>query len=598
MVRSSAYVFVFMLLFVGLAAKRASGQNGRTQVDYVILIDVSGSMSGRPAGSGNVDIFPKVKDAIVRFVSELQPGSSVFITPFAETVEQTRRFDIMDSATAEKAETYVRSLQAVGSETHVYEAIGEAFRRYNSDRGSAPDRIGVILVFTDGLDNGPQHLAMSDVVRHFGLQRRENDFLYYATLGVNLPPGEAAALASSGFGVPDPSPAGDVHPVRVVQPRYGLLVFGNLQQNPDATRVLAMDVQGAIPPDFRLRARTSFPVLAQHGIYVEVTPYDLPAQDEVPMGLRLVNANGILSGDYDGTIQLESPDPRVIVVPRQIRAQFTYAPPRMVQVVAAPGRDRADIQLGRIDPFRSRNGRATVTDSLALEFDREAAARGGGFTVRVRQDRSNPTVLPSEAFRLNGTPGIMQTVDAARHALNLGIAIEQGQVRPGTYRGSLVLEDGSVQLKGPREIPWQFQVISPPISAGAIAALAALALAVMTAVALFVRYWVTGGLSAPLLKGRLTVREPKGEFGQEITLSGRREMTFGSGTSELSQAGARVRIVPERRRSFFRIKVVTEEGTVMIRRQGEAFDLPVASESLQDGDMITLPPYRLEYSRL
>jgi hypothetical protein len=587
-----------LFLLLGGGARPAAAQSGQTHVDYVILIDVSGSMAGHPAGSGNVDIFPKVKDAITRFISELPPGNSVLITPFAERLGQTQRFEIVDSTSARRAEDYVRSLEANGSETHVYEALGEVFGRYNQLRANEAERIGVLLVFTDGVDNGPQHLTMGDVVQRFGLQRRENDFLYYATLGVNLPERDVAALSESGFSTHDPSPSGDVHPVRVVQPRYGLLVFGNLQRNPASERVLAMDVQGTLPGDFRLRARTSFPVLAQRGTYVEVSPSAVPVADTVRLGLRLVNAEQVPTGDYDGTIQLESPDPRVIVVPRQIRARFTYAPPRTAQVLPAPGASTPRLQLGRADPYRAADGRAAPSDSLTLDLDAEAVAHGGSFAVRVRQDPGNPAVLPSDAVRVNGVAGDAVTVDAAARKLRLAFALRRAQVRPGRYRGTLLLEDGSVEMRGTHEIPWEFEVDRPPLSAGAIAGIVAAALAVLAALALFLRYWFTGGISAALLRGRLTVREPNDAYGQEIALAGRREVTIGSGTGELPAARGRIRIVPERSRTTFRIKVVAEDGTVLIRRPGETFDVPVASESLRDGDLISIPPYRLEYSRL
>lgn len=583
-------------LLLALAPGAARPQGAQTRVDYLVLVDVSGSMSGLPAGSGHVDIFPKVQDALAHFITELPPGNRVSITPFAESLGPTRRFEVVDAASTAAAVAYVRSLQATGSQTHVYRSMREVFGRYTDERGNGGDRIAVLMVFTDGLDNGPERMTMHDVVREFGLRRRENDFVYYATLGVSLPPSEAAALAQSGFGAHDPSPAGDVHPVRVVQPRYGLLVFGNLKRDPAARRVLALDVQGA-PGDLRLGTRTSFPSLAENGAYAEVTPRELPVLPEVQVGLRLVNPQGIAMGDYEGTIQLEPPDPRVIVVPRQIRARFTYALPRTARVLAAPGGRRPTLELGKVDPFRASGGR-TAAASLRLQLDAEAAARGGDVGVRVLQDAANATVLPPEALRVNGRPGDVQQLAVGGRTLELAVAVRRDQVRPGrTYRGTLELSDGSVEVAGPRRIPWRFEVARAPLSALAIAVRAALALAALAGMALFARYWASGGILPPVLRGRLTVREPQEAWGREIPLAGRRQVTLGSGSSELPDAGGRVRIVPERSRRRFRVKLLAEDGTVTIRRPGEAWDVPVAADTLQDADVIALPPYRLEYSR-
>ncbi|HEX2077429.1 MAG TPA: VWA domain-containing protein [Longimicrobium sp.] len=597
MLRFSFLLRIVSLFLAASVPLRLAGQV-QTRVDYVVLIDISGSMAGRPEGSGNVNIFPQVQQAVGQFISELEPGSHVFITPFAETLGATRRFEIGGPGSAQEAIAYVNSLQATGSETHVYGAMRDVFARYNDFRRAQDDRVGVLMVFTDGLDNGPEGLSMRDVVQQFGLQRKENDFIYYATLGVNLPPEEAAALVGSGFGAHDPSPRGDVHPVRIVQPRYALLSFGNLQRNPQSQRQLRLDVRGQLPPEFRLGTSTQFPQLAERGIYVEVSPKRVAVQEEVRLGLTLVNAEGIPTGDYEGVIQLESSDPQVIVVPRQIRARFTYAPPRTARMLAPPGRERLELALGRVDPWRAREGRDAAGDSLRLDLDREAAARGGNFGVRVRQDARNPSVLPAQALRVNGVAGEMHNVDAAARRLAFGVEVDRNQVKPGTYRGTLLLEDGSVELQGAREVPWTFVVARPPLGPGAVAGLVLAALAALAVLALLAMRWLAVGPFKPLLRGRLTLRAPSDVFGEEIVLTGKRHVLLGSGTDQLPRASARVRIVPEQSRSHFRIKLVAEEGNVQIRRPGEPYDTPVAIEPLQDGDVITLAPYRIEYSRL
>ncbi|HEU5432589.1 MAG TPA: vWA domain-containing protein, partial [Thermomicrobiales bacterium] len=108
--------------------------------DYAIVIDVSGSMNGdyNPIDgtpdavdpNGNLItpdrlIFPKVKDAVERFIASLPPDANVAIIPFGSGVDpsRTRVFPLASAGQADAARAYVAGLQARDGFTHITEAV-------------------------------------------------------------------------------------------------------------------------------------------------------------------------------------------------------------------------------------------------------------------------------------------------------------------------------------------------------------------------------------------------------------------------------------------------------------------------------------------
>lgn len=562
-----------------------------TAVDFVFVIDVSGSMVGEPAGSGNAVIFPRVRTAVANMIEQVQPGSTVTLLPFADGVRPERRFEIETPADRQAAIQFLNSLTADGRNTYVYQAVDAAFRRYNEFRGRRTDRVAIMLVYTDGRDNGPERRTMQEVVRQFGLLRQQDDWLYYVTLGVELSEAERRPLEESGYSSYVPSPRGEVPDLWIVRPRYPLLAFGNLKRDPTQERMLSFAVSGTgpFPADGELRAEAGFDTLAEQGVNVEMLPGRFRPAARVPLRLELVNAQGITNGQYEGVLRLSSNNRNVLIRPNRVRVRFTYAPPRTVQLSAPPNAPRPDrVVLQELRPKHTRSHRDTSSVPFTMTLNEEVARSGGTFTARVVQDPGNAP-LPTSAFRLNGERSDFDTVDVRRvRALSFGVSLQELDVAPGTYTGKLVLADGSAEVLGTREFSWRVEVARKPTPWWMIA-LALLALAGAVG-------WIWH-LRRPVLRGRLIVRAPAVERSREIVLSGRREVRLDDAAQLVASEASRLRIVAEGVGRSSRPRVFKLVGDVYVRRSGEGFDDAIQNAVLADGDELVWNDYRLTYSK-
>jgi hypothetical protein len=561
-----------------------------THVDYVFVVDVSGSMVGLPSGSGNAVIFPRVRQRIAEMIRQLQPGSSAVLLPFAETVQPGQRFDIQTDADRQAAVTYLNSLTPDGRDTYVYRALSTAFQRYNQFRGTRTNRVAIFLVYTDGLDNGPERLTMQQIVREFSLVRQPDDWLYYATLGRPLAEPDRRALEESGFATYVANPRGEVSPLWIVEPQYRYLNFGNLLRNPRAQRIerFAVNGFGPFPAGAVLRVATEFETLSrEQGVNVAVEPGRLLPVPRVDLRLVLENAEGIRPGEYEGTLRFIPTSRSVLVRPDRIRVRFAYEAPRTVRLVPPPGQQLSGLRLQALASPRDRERRDTARVPLRLEPNDEAQRKGGTVYGRVEADPANPSVLPDEALLLNGRPAGYDTIEVpAARALELAVTARAPQVKPGTYRGRLRLADGSAEVDGPREIPWQVTVRRPPIPLWVWAAL----LAAVAAVAAAIRAWMK-----PVLQGRLIVEAPAGDF-REIVLRGP-EVRLDEQARPAGADSAVLRIVPEGTGRDTRPRVYKIVGDASIRRAGETLDQRFHNEILHDGDELRWGEYRLSYHR-
>lgn len=569
-------------------------QPNRNVVDYLILIDVSGSMEGLPAGSGNANIFDKVQASINEFIGEVEPGANIIVAPFSAGLEGFRGFPVTNTGGTSQAQAYVSGLKATGSATHVYDSIEEAFSRYNSSVRKGEQRVAVLMVFTDGLDNSPNGRTMTEIMRVYGLKRQRHDWIYYNTLGVELSAADREAIEQSGFATYVHTKSGVVKPLITVEPRYPRLDFGNLMTDSDATRFMAFDVRGqsGLPEGFVLNQRTRFDSISEHGAAVEVTPNSVVPSGSATIKLALVNKQSLPHGEYEGSLIFESPNPQVLVVPSEIPVSFRYQPARTV----VPGLSNMD--LGSANAFRAAGGTDTLRFDLPLTYNSEALSEGGSFTVSIEED-AGASVLPPHVFSINGQQGRRREV-AAGEQLQIVATIDEN-VRPGRYEGRLLLGDGMVEVDTQaREIAWRLKVEERPWS------LAQWALSLLSLLAvLFVAVLVVGGLTTHrwpfwkkdrLERGRLTVVAPVAHAGEEVILKGRERVVIGSNGDELSDAGAAVVIRPERTGKAVAPKAVAQDGSPLLKRDGERFGSSFAAEVLHDGDRLLLPPYEIEYS--
>jgi hypothetical protein len=559
-------------------------------VDYLILVDISGSMMGLPAGAGNPVIFPQVKAALGDFLRTLEPGATVNIWPFADGLRAPGTFVIESGANIDQAVRFVEDLQANGSATWVYQSILETFETYS--RGRSPDRFAALMVFTDGLDNGPDRRSMQTVVDSFGLQRRDGDFLYYATLGVELPAAERRALEEAPYAALVTSPAGEVLPIITIQPLLQALDFGNLRVEGQGARLLPFAVRGVRPgsPQPRVSIQGRFEGLESQGAFVRVLPAGLEVSGDARLELEVLNSQSIQSDRFEGFLDFQSEDPTVIVTPSRIRASFTWEAPRFVRLVS--GCAVAEVcDLGTLTPWTGLDSAELV---LRMDPDTLIRRRGGNFVVEVFPDADLSRV--GGFVSVNGGSGQTTLVDATADSLSIMITIPAGGVLEGRYGALLRFENSTADVIGLDSLRVEVQVPRPPRTAGEWLMLILLLLLGALVVFLGFRYLTTGGILPPKMRGRLDVLEPHHLVGISVRLSGLQRIQVGSGSPYLGEMAGSLELFASRSRGKgTRVRMRVLSGGAQVTSLGGGFAIPVASAELKPGDRISIDNHVLLY---
>lgn len=559
-------------------------------------------MRGLPVGSGAVDIFPQVKESLTSFLEELDVGVRVVVAPFADGLKGLQQFSVQTEADIQRIQEYVQSLEANGSETHVYDSLIEAFGVYRETAGE--ERIGGVIVYTDGLDNSPSGKSMADAMREFGLLRQRDDWIYYSTLGSELPPGDIAVLDSTTNVVYNDNPRGTVRPIRIIQPVFPFLNFGNLLEAPGTARTMIFRTRSknGLPDGLQITASAQFdPEDAQGGAFaVTGMPSSLRApSDTVSLALEMLNPFPL--GTYDGTIRFEASDQSVIVAPSEVRVEFRYRPAPTVELRSAGG-GGMEIDFGRLSAYED-SAAARVSHRFSLMFNAEAQRERGDLRVQIDPAEGSP-ILPEYALLVNGRSNFNHVLDLSQADAITFTAFVDENVEAGVYEGVFRVGPGSIEVVGGEgesgeiEIPWRVSVEGAPRSLASWIALLLGALAMLAALGIGAVFAMTGKLpwQRDRLRGRLSVIDgPGGTLQQEVELQGRTEVVIGAGKEYLPDATASVRIRPRRtgRRVETRVDVV--DGTPQIRRQGQTFADGFATEDLHTGDRLLLDPYTLEY---
>jgi hypothetical protein len=576
---------VIVLPFTLLSARHAGAQRPGEVItpDYVFVIDISRSMRGE--GSGNPEnIFPQVRQAVERFVANVDLGSNVVLVPFADGVKGFQRIPIRSATDRERALQMVRSLEATGNKTHVYGAVQEAFRRYTAFRAAEAGRekrMVWMLVYTDGRDNGPQGLTMAQIIDAFKLNRQEYDYLYYATLGAPLSGADIRAIEESGVATYVDNPRGEVAPLWIVYPRYSLIDFGNLSEGPRKRVVQSFGRigSGEFPADFRMDVSADFPGIGE-ATQAEVDPYSAAPEREVPLRLRLIN--GIpRNGHYQGNLRFSSgPQQGVVVFPQQVRARFDYGPSPRVMVAGK-------LEMGRAAPHSGEPAERRAHATAALSLNAEARTRGGRFVAVLQPDPGNPAPLAPGTVRLNGRSADVDTVDVTR-TRSISLEIDAARLLPGTYRGKVVLEDGSVKVDEPREISWKMEVAAPPtplwVRAATLVVLGALA------------WWVVRR-RRPVLRGRLIIQEPFDRVNTQVSLNGYRELSLTENGEVAREGGGHVRIVADGVGRNARPRVYKVVDGVYVRKARDGQNLAFQNTILDHGDELVWEGHRLTYNK-
>lgn len=565
----------------------ALGQQETLRVDYMFLIDTSGSMAGQ---AGHTNIFPAVKEAVVKFSRQLQPGTSVFMLPFDERVRGVTRFEVQQAGEVPGLDEYIRGLSASGTRTAVFDSIAQAVASASAHRKDQNGKSAVVFfVYTDGDDNVSKTWTLQTILKHFDLKRGPRDWMFYSELG--LPPDRKKEQVFGQFERMRYISANEVHPIVHVQALLPTLDFGNLRDVPKATRAEKFSWAGTVPAAFNLAVEAEFPDVKAKGALVEVAPASLIPRGSVNLDLSLLNS--LPDGSYRGRIHLKSSDPLVLVVPDTIDASFLYEPQHIVEVYPDVG-TAFPLAFGRAG--RAGANSPAATRVIRVRFNAPAVQRGDRLGVRIVQDSANPARLDvGKHLRVGGINAEEGWIAPTTEKISV-IASLPATVKAGTYRGELLFESGSLMVKGLQQgkqpgtyaLPWEITVARAPTPVWV--------------------WWLTalafvsvGGYTAwrrlkPLTFTDLTL-EVLAPARRSIALAGRSEMRLGKGGEELREAFTTfvIRARKDGRSNSASVEVTT--GRMQIKRPGTKQEMTVVGEErLFDGDVLRFDDYRVRIS--
>jgi hypothetical protein len=336
---ATAIVRVIVALFLGVVVSfvpAAAAEDGAV-FDYVVLIDVSGSMVGLPAGSGNAVIFPQVQRAVSEFVMDLPDGSNLTIVPFSGAIDDAaiRAFVGIDDTDRENAVAYLDALEANGQVTWLYSAIDHGLSELEKMReADARPHLQSLFVYTDAEGNGPDDLTLDVLLQRIDAERADQEHLYVKYISLGAPVEEAATLEAHDIDVRQ-DPAGVVSPFFLVQVSPTALDLGAMMDSgllqttlefrsnalEAAGQPISLSVVGALPGGGSL---SIVPARAAVGARTTVT-FSLEDAGQT-----------IAPGPYHLDLLLESGNPALQIAPETIPMTFTIAEPTPTPVPPTP----------------------------------------------------------------------------------------------------------------------------------------------------------------------------------------------------------------------------------------------------------------------
>ena len=446
----------------GSAALAATTSPESPYYDYVVLLDVSGSMLGwrgedPPVYYEELDIFADVKESLKGYVRDLQPGSMVFVIPFGNDIDpdRVRQFGIDEPSAPDGGEAealdYIDSIEADNDETHITSSIEYALRvlaglREDDER----EHIQTVLLYTDGIGNGdddvnpetgqfdPRNLI--DALREF---RQEQPYLFvkYVSLGVEVPGREI--LEENGVEVLEQ--AQGVPPVREVRLALVPGNLGAIQPGvPTTNRLCATsgdlgggitvnvnDDPSALPADVQLAFRASGFSLDVAGLPLTYTLASLPVS-----GL----------GPYATYVEVRPEDPTVFLVPSRLPVTFSAATPTRTPVPVG------DLHFGQFPEQVIVRGMGDGIVEWPLPIDLESQ-HGGSVTLRTDPLRLD-VMLPEAALGFRAGDGslveeIVLTADRPRAVLVLSATQEQLETLADDAQGlpvDVIVDPGATEL--------------------------------------------------------------------------------------------------------------------------------------------------------
>ena len=502
-------------------------------------------------------------------------------------------------AQRQEAARFVEGLEARGQSTWVYRSILDVARDRSVGSGSDTASPAVFYVFTDGVDNDPEGASMREMLEEFGELKRENDYLVYVTLGVDLPASDSTAFDEHEWGHLRKQPSGVLR-LGVVHVRAKHLDFGFVEGELSDPRSMALRLSGVDPDSVRLNIVPSFPEIEAAGGVVEAEPIVIDFEAAGRLRLRIINSESVPEGVFEGELQVSAEQSHLQVLPSRLTAALTTVPlPTATVLGGDEGLDFGEWRIGDEGPPEAR---------LQVELSAGARSEQTGFYVEVTPDSITP-VVPSVAWngQLVGEGDFLTSTERLNE---LVFSWPEAPTEDGALAGEVRLGPEALELQGAGPapdaegrvvVPWRLHVLPAPMPWWQQVLYGLLALAVLIVVLLGVvglisgqaphkamrMFFVRAGIASPRLHGQL-IYQPPGEEKQELPLSGSQPIRIGVGGDYLPELPDQVEFAPRYRDKKERVVATCREGNAQYRADGAYSVEPLDGQPLDRYDVLVM----------
>ena len=164
-----------MLSLLALAAILVTGTSVSNAADYVIAVDISGSMrwdkegkrleEGDP-GKSRIEI---IRPALLQYVSQLPDESRVYLISFNSGVVSEKEFVFSKGGQRQDATEWIAKLEPPGdSQTHLWSTLRRCLLKAREYAAAGQDKWVNVRIITDGENDHPgASLSLADVLRDF-----------------------------------------------------------------------------------------------------------------------------------------------------------------------------------------------------------------------------------------------------------------------------------------------------------------------------------------------------------------------------------------------------------------------------------------------
>lgn len=217
------------------------------QTHHIIVVDETGSMQG---AHGSKNIWVEVKNAIKEYVNSVETGDRITIYTYATEVSSPRVFTINNINDREPICAFIDSLKADGKNTCTYKALNKILNEYNL---SQKFKANLIYLYTDGLNNCSGY-TMQEIADMFKAKRDDYDYLYYISLGYDIPDDVREVAQKDKNIIPqkvaDPQNKNNIIP-KSIHFSEDLLVF-DFTASKEVIQIIPLKITGSIPAQAKL----------------------------------------------------------------------------------------------------------------------------------------------------------------------------------------------------------------------------------------------------------------------------------------------------------------------------------------------------------